>query len=157
MFPVKTAHWYRQSSRVGSQGDAEWIAKNPPFGANFTYYMADKIKSKKDLRKAKEKKGDVKFPGWDALEDEKRQDGPYIVLLIKDANGNVVNTIKGTNKKGFNRVNWRLTYPSKSGERLQAPRGRRGFRGGGVMVTPGVYSVTLAKRVDGIHLSLIHI
>ena len=154
MFPVKTAHWYRQSSRVGSQGDAEWIAKNPPFGANFTYYMADKIKSKKDIRKATEKKGVAKFPGWDALEAEKRQDGPSIVLIVKDANGSVVNTVKGTNKKGFNRVNWRLTYPSKSGERLQAPRGRRGFRGGGIMVTPGNYTVTLVKRVNGVNTVL---
>ena len=149
LFPVKTAHWYVQSSRVGSQGDAEWIAKNPAFGANFTYYITDKIKSKKDLRKEKEKKGSAEFPGWDALEEESRQDGPTILLLIKDANGNVVNTVTGTNKKGFNRVNWGLNYPSKSGERLQAPRGRGGNRGNGVMVTPGNYSVTLVKSVDG--------
>jgi photosystem II stability/assembly factor-like uncharacterized protein len=149
MFPIKTAYWYGESSRVGSQGDAEWIAKNPPFGANFTYYMADKINSKKDLRKAKEKKGDAKFPGWDALEEEYREDGPSIVLIIKDANGNVVNTVNGANKKGFNRVNWGLTYPSKSGERLQEPTSRRGFRGRGIMVTPGDYTVTLVKRVDG--------
>lgn len=154
LFPVKTAHWYRQHRRVGSQGDAEWIAKNPPFGANFTYYMSDKIKSKKDIRKAKEKKGDAQFPGWDALEEESREEGPSIVLIIKDAKGNVVNTIEGTNKKGFNRVNWRLNYPSKSGERLESPRGRRGFRGGGVMVTPGTYSVTLAKRHNGVQTQL---
>jgi len=132
LFPVKTVPWYRQSSRVGSQGDAEWIAKNPPFGANFTYYMPEKIKSKKDLRKEKEKKGDGRFPGW----------------------GQVVNTVKGTNKKGFNRVSWNLNYPSKSGERLQAPRSRRGFGGGGVMVTPGNYTVTLVKQMDGIHTIL---
>ena len=67
----------------------------------------------------------------------------------------MVNTVNGTNKKGFNRVNWRLNYPSKSGERLQAPRGRRGFRGGGgVMVTPGNYTVTLMKRVDGVNTVL---
>ena len=149
LFPIKTAHWYRQSSRVGSQGGAEWIAKNPPFGANFTYYMPDKIKSKKDIRKAKEKKGDVKFPGWDALEEESRQDGPSIRLVIKDENGQVVNTVKGTNKKGFNRVSWNLSYPNKRGERLQAPRGRRGFGGGGVMATPGIYTVTLVKQLDG--------
>jgi photosystem II stability/assembly factor-like uncharacterized protein len=149
LFPVKPVHWYRESSRVGSQGDAEWIAKNPPFGANFTYHMADKIKSKKDIRKEKEKKGDAKFPGWDALEEESRQGGPAVVLIIKDANGNVINTVKGTNKKGFNRVNWNLTYPNKSGERLHVPKGRRGFRGGGVMVTPGSYTVTLVKRADG--------
>ncbi len=150
LFPVKTAHWYRQHNRVGSQGDAEWIAKNPPFGANFTYYLADKIKSKKDLRKEQEKKGSAKFPGWDALEEEKRQDGPTLLLVVKDAQGQVVNTVKGTNKKGFNRVNWSLTYPNKGGERLQTPRRRRGFRSGGVMVTPGDYTVTLVKRMNGV-------
>lgn len=155
MFPVKPVKWYRQSSRVGSQGDAEWIGKNPPFGANFTYYMADKIKSKKDIRKEKEKKGTAKFPGWDALEAESRQDGPEILLIIKDANGNVVNTVKGKNKKGFNRVNWNLSYPRKSGERLKVPQRQGGFRrGGGVMVTPGDYSVTLVKSIDGVHTVL---
>ncbi len=149
LFPVKPVQWYRESSRVGSQGDAEWIAKNPPFGANFTYFMADKIKSKKDIRKAKEKKGAAKFPGWDAIEEESRQNGPSILLVIKDANENVVNTVKGTNKKGFNRVSWNLSYPSKSGELLQVPKARDGFRGGGVMITPGNYTATLVKRVDG--------
>jgi len=154
MFPVKDAHWYRESSRVGSQGDAEWIAKNPPFGANFTYFMPNKINSKKDIRRAKEKKGTAQFPGWSALEEEGREDGPSIMLVIKDNNGNVVNTIKGTNRKGFNRVNWRLNYPSKRGERLQSST-RRGFnRGGGIMVTPGTYSVTLEKRINGIHTTL---
>jgi photosystem II stability/assembly factor-like uncharacterized protein len=150
LFSVKPAYWYQQSSRVGSQGDAEWIAKNPPFGANFTYYMPDKIKSKKDLRKGNEKEGNVKFPGWEALEEENRQDGPSIVFVIKDDNGNVINTINGKNKKGFNRVSWNLSYPSKSGERLQARRSR----GGGVMVTPGNYTVTLVKRIDGVNTVL---
>ena len=154
LFPIKTAHWYRQHSRVGSQGDAEWIGKNPPFGANFTYYMADKIKSKRDIRKSNEKKGDAKFPGWDFLEQENREDGPSVVLIIKDSNGDVVNTVQGTNKKGFNRVNWQLNYPNKSGERLKTPGGRRGFRGGGVMVTPGTYTVTLVKRVNGVNIVL---
>lgn len=154
MFPIKTAYWYGQSSRVGSQGDAEWIAKNPPFGANFTYYMADKIKSKKDLRQEREKKGDAKFPGWEALEEEYREDVPSIVLIVKDANGAVVNTVDGTNKKGFNRINWDLTYPSKSGERLETPRGRDGFRRGGVLATPGNFTVTLVKRVDGVNTVL---
>lgn len=155
LFPVKKVAWYRQSSRVGSQGDAEWIAKNPPFGANFTYHLADKIKSKKDLRKEKEKKGSANFPGWKALEEESLQDGPSIALIVKDAMGTVINTVKGTNKKGFNRVNWNLSYPSKSGERLQVPKARGGFRRGiGAMVTPGTYTVTLEQRVDGVHTVL---
>ena len=154
LFPIKDVNWYRQSSRVGSQGDSEWIAKNPPFGANFTYFMPNKINSKKEIRRTKEKKGNTQFPGWSALEEEGRENGQSIMLVIKDSNGNVVNTIKGTNRKGFNRVNWRLNYPSKRGERLQSST-RRGFnRGGGIMVTPGTYSVTLEKRVNGVHTIL---
>jgi photosystem II stability/assembly factor-like uncharacterized protein len=150
LFPVKTTYWYKQSSRVGSQGDAEYKAKNPPFGANFTYYLSKKIKSLKDIRRGKEKKGNTNFPGWDALEDEANQNGPLIYLIIKDDNGNVVNRVMGTNKKGFNRVNWKLNYPSKSGEKLAAPRPQRNFfGGGGIMATPGDYTVTLVKRVDG--------
>ena len=53
IFPVKDAHWYRQSSRVGSQGDAEYKAPNAPFGARFTYFMSNKVKSLKDIRKEK--------------------------------------------------------------------------------------------------------
>jgi photosystem II stability/assembly factor-like uncharacterized protein len=151
LFPIKDALWYSPNSRAGSQGDNEYSAKNPPFGAIFTYYMANKVKSLKDERKAKEKTN-TNFPGWDAIEAENRQQGPYILLIIKDKNGNVVNTVKGTNKKGFNRVNWSLTYPNKGGERLQS-RGS-GFGGGGVMATPGDYTVTIVKRVDGVNTVL---
>ena len=71
------------------------------------------------------------------------------MLVVKDGNGKVVNTVKGTNKKGFNRVSWNLRYPNKGGERLQTPRGRRGFGGGGAMVTPGKYTVSLVKQFEG--------
>jgi hypothetical protein len=147
LFPIKDAYWYRQASRVGSQGDSEYKAPNAPFGAVFTYFMSDRLKSLKDARKAREKQN-TDFPGWDALEKEKNQEGPEILLMVKDSDGNLINTVKGTNKKGFNRINWRLNYPSKSGERLTSQQGS-GLGGGSIMVTPGTYTVTLAKRVDG--------
>ncbi|NAS30694.1 glycosyl hydrolase [Flavobacteriaceae bacterium R38] len=147
LFDIKDAYWYRPSSRVGSQGDAEYIAPNAPFGARFTYFLSDKVKSLKDTRKAREK-NNTDFPGWEALEKEKNQDGPFILLIIKDAKGNIVNTVQGTNQKGFNRANWRLNYPNKSGERL-GQRGN-GFGSGNILATPGTYTVTLAKRVDGV-------
>ncbi|MEL6304167.1 MAG: glycosyl hydrolase, partial [Bacteroidota bacterium] len=147
LFPIKNADWYKPSSRVGSQGDAEYIAPNPPFGARFTYFMADKVKSLKDTRKEKEKKN-TDFPGWDALEKEKNQEAPEVLLLIKDASGKLVNTIKGTNKKGFNRANWKLDYPDKRGEKLKEAKSN-GFGSGTIMATPGTYTVTLVKRVDG--------
>ena len=151
LFPVKDAYWYKPSNRVGSQGDAEYIAPNAPFGARFTYFMADKLKSLKDSRKEKEKKN-TDFMGWEALEKEKNQDGPALFLVIKDADGNRVNTVQGTNKKGFNRAHWALNYPSKRGERLRQEG--NGFGGGNIRVTPGTYTVTLVKRVDGVTTTL---
>lgn len=154
MFKTKPAYWYAQRQGVGGQGDSEYIADNPPFGAVFTYYLADKLSSLKDKRKKKEKdlakqNANIPFPGWDALEAENRQPKPTILLTIKDSEGNVVNTVRGTAKKGFNRVSWNLSYASKRGERLES-RGRSGgwFRGG-TMATPGTYTVTLSKSVDG--------
>ena len=151
MFDIKDAYWYRQSSRVGSQGDAEYKAPNAPFGARFTYYMSDRVKSLKDARKKREKKN-TNFPGWEALEKEKDQEKPQVLLIIKDANGTIVNTVRGTNKKGFNRVNWRLNYPDLRGERLSG-RGD-GVGTGFIMATPGTYTVTLVKRVDGVTTTL---
>ncbi|RMZ51286.1 glycosyl hydrolase [Flavobacteriaceae bacterium PRS1] len=155
LFSIKPAYWYNQTGGFGSQGDGEYSAKNPPFGANFTYFMPEKLKSLKDIRKEKEKKGNTNFPGWQALENETNQNKPSILLIIKDSNGKVVNTVKGTNKKGFNRVNWNLTYPNKSGELLTVGQRTRSFRRrGGIKVTPGSYTITLVKRVDGVTTSL---
>ncbi len=146
LFPTKDAYWYKQYTKVGSQGDAQYKAPNAPFGARFTYFLSDKVKSLKDIRKEREKTN-TNFPGWEALEQETNQEEPEILLVIKDASGNMVNTVKGSNKKGFNRANWELNYPNKRGERLE-DKGD-GFGGSNIMVTPGTYTVTLVKRVDG--------
>ncbi|SEB47095.1 Uncharacterized protein SAMN04489761_0910 [Tenacibaculum sp. MAR_2009_124] len=146
LFPVKDTYWYRQANRSYGQGDSQYKAPNAPFGARFTYFLSENIKSLTDVRKKREKKN-TDFPNWDALEKEKNQDKPKVLLIIKDANGNIVNTVKGTNKKGFNRVSWGLNYPNKRGERLNQKGD--GFGGRGVLVTPGKYTVTLVKRVNG--------
>lgn len=148
LFPVKKAYWYVPKDAMYGQGDADYAAKNPPFGAVFNYYLPDSILSLKDKRMINEKK-DQSFPGWDALESERRQEGPEVVLTIKDAKGQVIRTVEGTNRKGFNRASWNLTYPDMSGELLQKKAqnewGRSEF-----MVTPGTYSVTLGKRENGV-------
>ncbi|GAB5563969.1 MAG: hypothetical protein Wins2KO_10320 [Winogradskyella sp.] len=146
LFPTKDAYWYRQASRVGSQGDAEYKAPNAPFGARFTYYMSESVKSLKAERQEREKTN-TDFPGWEALEQETNQESPKILIIIKDAQGKIVNTIKGSNKKGFNRANWRLNYPNTNGEPLD--EGGDGIGTGYIMVTPGTYTATLVKRVDG--------
>ena len=146
LFKIKPAYWYIQKGDVYGQGDNYYKAKNPPYGANFTYFLKDKLKSLKEVRQEREKKTkNTDFPGWDKLEAEKRQQEPNIMLTIKDNKGNVVNTIEGPNKKGFNRINWKLDYPDKSGEKLNgaSPNYRR------TLATPGDYTVTLSKKIDG--------
>lgn len=150
LFDIQPALWYVQRNGIYGQGDNEYKAENPPFGAVFTYYLADKFQSKEDLRKEREKdiQGNISFPGWDALEAEKRQEGPKVLLTIKDSEGNVVNTIDGTNQQGFNRVNWELDYASRGGERLEQSSGG-GWFNRSAMATPGTYTATLTKLEDG--------
>ncbi len=160
LFTVKPAYWYIEKNEIYGQGNAEYAAKNPPFGAVFTYYMPEELKSLKEVRKEREKdlnkeKSAVPFPGWEALAEEKNQEGPEILLTIRDSSGNLVNTIKGSNSKGFNRVSWNLNYADRGGEKLKLPaQAGDNFFGSANMATPGVYTVTLSKRVDGITTQL---
>lgn len=135
---------------IYGQGNNEYKAPNPAFGAVFTYYLKDSIATLESTRKLAEKnKTSIPFPGWDALEAEKTQQKPAILLTVKDAGGNVVKVVKGTNKKGFNRVNWDLSVADRSGEVLNPPKGGEDYFNLNVTATPGTYTVTLEKWVDG--------
>jgi len=154
LFPVKDAWHYTPKRITIAPGAAEYRAENPPFGTILTYYLKDDLHSLKDARKKKEKeleeqKANIPFPGWRALQDEKDEDEPFLVVTIKDDEGNVVNHVKAPAKTGIHRVNWDLRYASKSGmdpeegaDKLQVQT--RGFR-----VTPGTYSATLFSVKKG--------
>lgn len=156
LFEVKPAYWYFQKDAIYGQGNNQYAAENPPFGANFTYYLPEKVQSLKSQRKEAEKENKknntaVKFPGWDALEKETQQEKPVILLTIRDSEGKVVKTVEGTNNKGFNRVNWDLSYPEhQDGVKLvKPPKVDSPWSNNSILATPGDYSVTLAMRVDG--------
>lgn len=154
LFSVRPAHWYVQKSGVSSQGNTQYTAENPPFGAVFTYYMPEKLKSLKEIRKEKDKalnkqNSNVTFPGWDALDNETNQKEPSVLLVVKDSEGNTVNTVKGSNKKGFNRVAWDLTYAKRTGVPLKKPSNSNNFFGSPFMATPGSYTVELFQMIDG--------
>lgn len=156
-FNVRKAYRYMQKEEIYGQGNATYKAKNPDYGALFTYYLPKKLESKKDIRQAAEKKlieknTTIPFPGWDTLADEKNQPAPAFVLMIKDANGEVVNTVKGTNKEGFNRVAWDLTYADRAGVPLKVPtpNSDEGFAGSPYLATPGTYSAGLYQKIDGV-------
>lgn len=147
MFSIKPAYLYIQTGELYGQGDNYYKAKNPPFGAVFTYYLKDKFKSRKEIRQQSEKETkNTHFPGWQAIEKETREEDPKVMLFIKDSNGKVVNIVEGSNKKGFNRANWRLNYPDKKGVKLDEKISNSGI----TLVTPGTYTVTLATKIDGV-------
>ena len=153
LFDTKKAYWYSQLDELYGQGNAEYAAKNPPYGATFTYYLKDKLHSIKDKRKKAEKEltkenKSIPFPGWDAIEEEVRQEEPSVFLVIRDQNGHIVNRVKGKNVKGINRVSWNLSPASKDVVRLSSS-GSGGFFGGGMKAVPGTYTVTLSKMEDG--------
>ena len=156
LFPGRPALWYIEQpslafSEGGSQGHGYFRAPNPPFGANFTYYLKDDIDSLKEQRLEREKPlieegEDTPYPGFDAITAELQETEPAIWLTVRDANGNVVRRLKGPAKKGFHRVNWDLRYPFSNTVALNDAEDEEPT---GFLVTPGQYTVSLSSRVRG--------
>lgn len=163
IFSTRKALWYVPRSVVSSQGSTHYTADNPPFGAVFTYHLRDSYPTIKGDRKKAEAKlnkegKDIPFPGWDALEAERRQERPGIWLTIRDSDGNIVNRIKGKTGKGIHRTAWNLRYASQGAISVRQRGGQGGgFRRGGfgAMAVPGTYTVSLSKEIDGVITELV--
>ncbi len=156
LFATRDAYWFVPKSAIYAQGDNKYKAKNPAFGALLTYYLPEKLTTLKENRTKREKElnkqnTSIPFPGWEALTDETNQEKPGTIIVITDASGTMVNTVKGSNKKGFNRVNWDLTYASRSGIPLKMPKpsDEEDFFGSPYMATPGTYKAELYQRDGG--------
>ncbi|MDH5345539.1 MAG: glycosyl hydrolase, partial [Gammaproteobacteria bacterium] len=162
LFPVRRVHWYvpkrphscAEAGCVDSQGDAYFVAPNPPFGAVFTYYLADARKSRKERRAEAEKElkktnENVTFPPWDALDAEALESEPAIVFTVSDTDGNVVRHVEAPAKAGFQRVAWDLRYPVVEPWLPEAERGKSFGTPAGVLVAPGRYEVAMFERIDG--------
>lgn len=161
LFPVRKAHWYvprrplgcSQADCKAAQGAAHFQAPNPAFGAIFTYYLPETIRTKKEQRREGEKrleeKGeDTPFPGWETVIGETREDEPAIVLTVRDSRGKVIRHVEGPVTAGFHRVSWDLRYPYT--DPWKPAGGPPSWSDpAGVLVTPGTYNVSLGKRIDG--------
>jgi len=161
LFPVRDAWMYIPASPNGGRekgfnGDRFFTAPNPPFGAVFTYYLKDELKSLRktrlDAEKEKQKKGeDTPYPTWDALRAEDREEAPAIILTVSDHDGHVVRRLTGPVTAGFSRVAWDLRYPAFDPTNISPPEPDPWDRlPVGPLAAPGRYSVALAKRVDGV-------
>ncbi len=153
LFPVRDAWWYMPRMGKGKLGASDFIALNPPFGAVFTYYLSEGYKTDKNIRQEKEKEQvknneAVTFPGWDAVEAERRQTAPTIWLTVTDEKGNIIRKIEGSASKGFHRIAWDLRYPIVTAIDIhQENNASWGFM---PMAVPGTYTVSLSKEIDGV-------
>lgn len=157
LFGVRDADWYIPQRELGgsekaSQGGAFFTAPNPPFGAVFTWYLRDALKSREEQRLEKEKKlaeegEDTPYPGWDALREETLEEEPAVFLQVRDDDGRVVREVPGDPGKGVHRAAWDLRYPNTRPERDGEIE--EWEESSGVLAAPGTYSVTLWRRVEG--------
>ena len=161
LFEVKDPWQYVEGDKwdgreKGSMGAEFFTAANPEFGAIFTYHFSNELQTRAEARRSAEreaeKKGeDVAYPSWDELRVEDHEESPSVVLIIKDGNGQAIRHIAGNTGEGLHRTAWDLRWPAIDPVVLEQPAFRPYWESDpqGPLVTPGEYSVTLAKRVDG--------
>ncbi|RMH04281.1 MAG: glycosyl hydrolase [Planctomycetota bacterium] len=161
LFPPRDALLYVPASRLGgrdgrgSQGAGFYSAPNPDFGALITYWLPEKIESRREARRRQETKKakegeDTPYPTWEELRAEDLETAPAMILTVHDESGAVVRRLTGPRTKGFHRVAWDLRLPSPEPVSLAGkepapwedpPSGH--------LALPGTYTVSLAKLVDG--------
>jgi photosystem II stability/assembly factor-like uncharacterized protein len=156
IFPIETTKVYVQANPLGKkgkgfQGDALYAAENAPIGAVFSIYIKDKIKTLKDVRKEKEKEGNVDYPTAAELVAEDNEAKPYLLIEIKNAEGKVIRRMKEKSFSGMKRVVWNYRHANADPVKLN----QDDFKSGGRLAIPGQYSVSVIAVKDGVPSTLI--
>jgi len=162
IFPVRDALLYVERHPLGEpnkgfQGDAFYTADNPPFGAVFTAYLKEKIKSRKEQRQDAEKEAAKKgqtlpYPSHDQLRAEAQEAKPEFYFMVYDDSGTAIRRVNGSTDAGFQRVAWDLRYPAARVKESGDEEGE-GFPDSadfGPLVLAGNYSVRAFGKVDGV-------
>ncbi len=152
--PRKALQYKPISGGTSSQGASYFTAKNPDYGAIFTYYLPDTFKSIKSKRQKSEKQlkkegKNIPFPGWDALDEEKNEEGASIILVIKDSNDNFITRIKAPYKKGFNRIAWNLKVPNRTSLKVSKIEEEPSNYYYNLFADEGIYSVSMFSKING--------
>jgi hypothetical protein len=160
-YPAKNTLMYVQTRPIGGrnkgfQGETYYLGANPPYGATFTYYLKDKLKTKKELRQDAEKEAakankPINYPTNDELRAEAEEQAPEVFFVIYDETGKPLRRVNASNAKGFQRIAWDLRYPASSinteageGDEDFPPAGNQG-----PLVLPGQYTARMFKKVNG--------
>lgn len=161
VFPVRDALLYVERHPLGGpkkafQGDAFYTADNPPYGAVFTAYLKEKIKTKKEKRQDAEKaaatmREAMPYPSNDELRAEAEEAKPEVYFVVYDESGAAIRRVEGSTDSGFQRVAWDLRYAAP---RVQEHGGESeedfpNVTEHGPLVVAGNYSVRMFQKVAG--------
>ncbi|MBL8763741.1 MAG: glycosyl hydrolase [Phycisphaerae bacterium] len=157
VFPPRTALAYLQRSRLGNSsgrgwaGAAYWNAPNPAYGATFTIHLKDGLKTLKEKRLDAQKKDGWAYPTLDEFRTEDNESTPRVMLTIRDAAGAVVRRLEGPKSAGLHRVNWDLRLADSDPVTLGGGGARDPWDNdrGGIMATPGTYTVQVSRIENG--------
>ncbi|HJW99703.1 MAG TPA: hypothetical protein VJ453_06065 [Terriglobales bacterium] len=180
LFPVRDALMYVEQHPIGGKhgflGATYFEGDNPPYGAMFTYYLKDKLKTKKEVRQQQEKaaqqpakEGDadtpnlrgkknetrkgsaaaVSYPTMDQIRAEAEEQAPALYLVVSDASGTPIRRVSASNEAGMNRAAWDLHYPASELHTPAPEEADSEFAQPptGPLVMPGEYSVVLESQV----------
>jgi hypothetical protein len=110
-FPVKDALLYIERHPLGEpkkgfQGDAFYTAENPPYGAVFTAYLKEKLKTKKEKRQEAEKEAAKKsqtlpYPSNDELRAEAEEKKPEVYFHGLRRIGAAIRRMDGSIERDF--------------------------------------------------------
>ena len=152
--PKKALQYKPVSGGTSSQGASYFAAKNPDYGAIFTYYLPESFKSLKSKRRKAEKQlnkenKNIPFPGWDALDEEKNEQGASIILVINDSDGNFITRINAPYKKGFNRIAWNLKVPNRTSLNMENINTNPTNYYYNLFADEGLYEVSMFSNING--------
>ncbi|MEM1008380.1 MAG: glycosyl hydrolase, partial [Myxococcota bacterium] len=131
-FAVKDAWQYIPVGHYGRgrrafMGAQFFTADNPPYGAVFTYYLHEGLKTDKEKRlkadSEKAKKGeDTPYPSFDTLRAEHTEETPTVAFIVRNAKGEIVRKIRVKTSKGLHRIAWDLKHDNMSPVRLKSDK-----------------------------------
>jgi photosystem II stability/assembly factor-like uncharacterized protein len=160
LFPVKDSLLYIERHPLGGpkkgfQGESFFTAGNPPYGAVFTAYLKEKLKTKKEKRQDAEKEAAKKnqtlpYPTIEELRAEAEEAKPEVYLMVSDESGAPIRRVEGSIESGFQRAAWDLRYPAVSlreheedGEDFPPAAAK------GPLVISGTYRVQMFQKAGG--------
>jgi photosystem II stability/assembly factor-like uncharacterized protein len=161
IFPVKDALMYIQTRGKNAQGATYYFADNPEYGATFTYFFNDSLKTLKEIRHDKEnvlfkEKKPILQPTVEELRAEENEIPPYLIFTICDENGNEVRKLATKPGKGISRITWDLRMsgmnPVRLGDDSFNPLARSESY---ALAMPGKYTISMSKCVNGFKTLLV--